>query len=225
MHFAVIVVFPGVIFGIGVERLHHWLELSTRRTQITLRSIFVVLALLTCSSQIITSVRYLEAAQRTGGLSFHSSAIYDVYRFLKNRPEHLVALDWGIASQIEYLSGSRLRVEEFYDYHQTTSRALSERIRLRLNKNELYITHALYQEAFPHRNAFLQAVAAAGLRARTVNVSIRGDGWAMIEVWELYATSVAFPKTLEFAHVRFQAHQSLLHASAPFPNRPVSSRS
>lgn len=104
------------------------------------------------------------------------------------------------------------------------STSLSERIRLRLSKNELYITHAPYQEAFPHRDAFLQAVAAAGLSARTVNVSIRGDGWAIIEVWELYDTSVAFPKTLKFAHVRFQAHQPLLHASVPFPNRPVSRR-
>jgi hypothetical protein len=184
-HFAVISMFPAVVFGTGVQCLFDWGEKCNIQLKLTSRLIIAPLIFIVFTSQICSDLRYLEAAKRTGGLSFHSSAIYDVYHFLEKRPEHLVALDWGIAAQIEYLSGGRMHVEELYDYSQGTSREFANELRSRLNKDNLYITHAMYQEAFQRRETFLQAVAAAGLHAQTVNVSIRGDGWPMIEVWQL----------------------------------------
>jgi hypothetical protein len=121
----------------------------------------------------------------TGGLSFHSSAIYDLSRFLDGRDEHVVALDWGIAATVRYLTDERVVVEEFYSYEQVAPPSFGEALRERFGREELYIIHAEHQEAFQRRAAFLQAVADAGLRAEQLNVSVRADGWPMLEVWRV----------------------------------------
>jgi hypothetical protein len=130
-------------------------------------------------------VRYLDVVRSTGGLSFHSSAIYDLSRFLDGREEHVVALDWGIAASVRYLTGERVVVEEFYGYEQLAPPSFGEALRERFGRDELYITHAEHQEAFQRRAAFLQAVDDAGLRAEQLNVSVRADGWPMLEVWRV----------------------------------------
>jgi hypothetical protein len=136
-------------------------------------------------SQAMTSMAYLRALQTTGGLSFHSTAIYDVSRFLETRTEHIVALDWGIAAPVEYLTNGAKAVEEYFGYEQAPPQDFAANLQKRFGQHELYVTHAQYQEAFVRRQAFLDAVAAAGLRAETVNVSIRADGWPMLEVWRV----------------------------------------
>jgi hypothetical protein len=148
-------------------------------------SVVTLVVLLVAASQIQTTIRYLDAVRTTGGLSFHSSAIYDLSRFLDRREEHVVALDWGIAASVRYLTGERVVVEEFYGYEQVAPPSFGEALRERFGREELYITHAEHQEAFQRRAAFLQAVADAGLRAEQLNVSVRADGWPMLEVWRV----------------------------------------
>jgi hypothetical protein len=128
---------------------------------------------------------YLNVIDSSGGLSFHSTAVYDLAHFLENRPEHMVALDWGISAPIEYLSAGQIKVEEFYGYDQTPPPSFAEGLRRRFSRDELYITHAEHEEAFQHRAAFLRAVADAGLRAEPINVSVRSDGWPIFEVWRV----------------------------------------
>lgn len=184
-HFAVIVTMPAIIFGSGVQVLFDTFNGFNYRYRMALRSLVVVFSFFVFLIQINASLNYLNAVKTTGGLSFHSSAIYDVYRFLENRSERLVALDWGLAAQLEYLSGGRLRVEEWYNYDQQVSEDFYRELRAQLSKDSLYLTHAMHQEAFQRREVFLEAATAAGFQAQTVNVSIRTDGWPMIEVWQL----------------------------------------
>jgi hypothetical protein len=121
----------------------------------------------------------------SGGLSFHSSAIYDVSRFLERRPEHIVALDWGIAAPIEYLSGGRTPVEEFYGYEQTAPPSFGAALSERFGRDELYITHTANREAFHRRDAFLSAVAATGMWADPILIAARANGEPMLEVWQV----------------------------------------
>ena len=159
--------------GVGVR----WSVVSSRLAWATL--------LLIVATQALTSRAYLDAERVTGGFAFHSTAIADVSRFLATRPEPVVALDWGIAAPIEYLTDGTKRVEEFYGFTPAAPANFAAALRQRFGHGELYVTHAQYQEAFQRRQAFLDAVKAAGLRAETVNVSIRKDGWPMIEVWRV----------------------------------------
>lgn len=187
-HFAIAVWLTAVVVGVAVGRVTDNGQRTTDNRQQALRlarytlaiGLFVVIA-----SQINTSRLYLDALRVTGGFSFHSTAIQDVSLFLATRPEPVVALDWGISAPVEYLTNGRKRVEEFYGYTAEPPPNFAAALRERFGGAELYVTHAANQEAFVRRQAFLDAVAAAGLRAETVNVSIRRDGWPMIEVWRV----------------------------------------
>ena len=193
-HFAIAVWLPAVIVGVAVGMLDgerrtvdgDWpgVAVAGRWSVVGGRLAWLALVLVV-ASQAWTSRAYLDAERVTGGFAFHSTAITDVSRFLATRPEPVVALDWGIAAPIEYLTDGTKRVEEFYGFTPTAPPDFAAALRQRFGRGELYVTHAQYQEAFQRRQAFLDAVKAAGLRAETVNVSIRKDGWPMIEVWRV----------------------------------------
>jgi hypothetical protein len=180
-HFAIAAPLPAMIFGIAVSRAHGW-----QGAGVVGRWLVVLAAALALVAQTLTSLGYLNAAVASGGLSFHSSAIYEVSRFLERRPEQIVALDWGIAAQIEYLSGGRTPVEEFYGYEQVPPPSFGEALALRFGRDELYITHTAHREAFQRREAFLSAVAAAGMWAEPIEVAARANGEPMLEVWKVH---------------------------------------
>ena len=183
-HFAVGVPLPAMIFGIAAGRVQSWSALVGSRARKRVRWLVTFLAVMVIVAQALTSLSYLRAVTTSGGLSFHSASIYDLSRFLENRPEHIVALDWGISAQVAYLSGGRKEVEELYDF-QPELPSFATELRERFNRDELYITHATGQEAFPHRAAFLQAVADAGMWAERVNTFMGANGVPELELWRV----------------------------------------
>ena len=87
----------------------------------------ITIFLLTCLlilflSEGLTTWRYHKALTQSGGLSDHSDAIYDLTDWLEahaNGP--IVAMDWGMAAQVTFLSAGRLKpIETFgYDWDET----------------------------------------------------------------------------------------------------------
>ena len=183
-HFAVATPLPAIIFGVAMSVLHTWNGTRTQWAALQ-RLVIVGVATLVIVSQTGTTVRYLNSLITSGGLSFHSSAIYDFSRFLDQRPEHIVALDWGIATQVEYLTGGRQVVEEWYGYEQEATPEFVTGLRERLHPDTLYLTHAEHQEAFQRRAIFLQTIDESPYQTKTINVSTRTDGWPLLEVWKL----------------------------------------
>jgi hypothetical protein len=184
-HFAIATMLPAIIFGIAVSRSRSLLILDDRFVSKCLHWLVMFLPVPVIIMQTLTSFNYLNVVVKTGGVSFHSTAIYDFSRFLDGRPEHMVALDWGIAPQVEYLTNGRVPVEEFYGYEQIPPLSFSTELRKRFERNELYLTHAENQEAFQRRAAFLKAVSDAGLVAERLNFSVRVDGIPLLEVWRV----------------------------------------
>ena len=184
-HFAVATPLPAMIFGVAVASAYAWPAGRGRMGQAA-RPAVVLLALVVIMSQAATTWRYRMAVSASGGLSFHSASIYDLGRFLNGRDEHIVALDWGLSTPVEYLSGGRLDVEELYQY-QPGAPGLAEALRARFatQTDDLYITHATNQEAFPQREAFLQTVAETGHWAERVDTFMGRNGAAEIEVWRV----------------------------------------
>jgi len=178
-HFAVAVALPAVLFGMAVSRVQSWCGGARGR------ALVVLLAGVVLVSQAHTSLGYLGTLVRTGGLPFHSSDIYGLADFLDGHSEQVVALDWGIAAQVEYLTGGRVPVEEFYSYAQATPADFSAALQARFERGELYITHAANHEAFARRAAFLQAVTEAGRWADAINYQRPNAGWPMFEVWRV----------------------------------------
>ncbi|MFL5801471.1 MAG: ArnT family glycosyltransferase [Roseiflexaceae bacterium] len=184
-HFAIAVMLPAIIFGVAVARARAWWAGDQRRSRRLLRGLVALLAALVLIAQLRTSLSYLNATVVSGGRSFHSTAIYDLARFLAGRPEHIVALDWGISTPVEYLGGGHTPIEEIYGYEQTPPPSFGEELRKRFGDDALFVTHAENQEAFPRRAAFLQAVADAGMWAEPLNVSVDSAGWPIFEVWRV----------------------------------------
>jgi 4-amino-4-deoxy-L-arabinose transferase-like glycosyltransferase len=184
-HFAIAAPLPAIIFGVAVGQVDRWLGASGQRFGRYARRWFALLPALVLITQTLTSLSYLRTVIVSGGLSFHSAAIYDLSRFLEGRPEHIVALDWGIAAQVMYLSGGRTQVEEFYGYEQTPPPTFGAQVRERFGRDELYLTHTAHREAFQRRDAFLSAVAAAGMWADPIHIAVRASGEPMLEVWRV----------------------------------------
>ena|GEM_PF-2177256 len=184
-HFAIAAPLPAMIFGIAAGRSRSWLQHNTDRVGRLARSLIGLMLAAVLITQLVTSLSYLNSTVSSGGLSFHSTAIYGLNRFLEHRPEHIVALDWGIAAPVEYLSGGDTQVEEFYGYEQTAPPSFGSALRERFGRDELYITHTAHREAFQRRDAFLAAVAAAGMWADPIAIVARSGGEPMIEVWRV----------------------------------------
>jgi 4-amino-4-deoxy-L-arabinose transferase-like glycosyltransferase len=183
-HFAIATPLPAIIFGIGVSYAAAWFAGAGRRFKRLAPALVSLLAAAVVLSQTLTSVSYLRAVTKSGGLSFHSASIYDLSHFLQTRPEHVVALDWGIAAPVGYLTGGQKQVEELFNY-QPDQPGFGETLRKRFGSEELYITHATNQEAFPYREQFLKDVAASGMWAERVDTFMGANGGAEIEVWRV----------------------------------------
>ncbi|MBA3944100.1 MAG: glycosyltransferase family 39 protein [Herpetosiphonaceae bacterium] len=183
-HFAIAVALPAMIFGLGMQKTGDWIERYGIRWRRTARVALVALGLLVVLGQGVTDVRYLRAVTSSGGLSFHSASIYDLSHFLQTQHEHIVALDWGIAPPVEYLTDGQTAVEEVFNYHPELP-TFGTQIRQRFNRKELYVTHADNQEAFKARSVFLKAVADSGHWAERVSTINGLRGNPELEVWRV----------------------------------------
>ncbi|GAC1300811.1 MAG: hypothetical protein NVSMB27_41200 [Ktedonobacteraceae bacterium] len=96
----------------------------------------------------------------------------------------MVALDWGIAAQVSYLTNGATPVEEVFNY-QPEQATFGAELKQRFTRNELYVTHADHQEAFRARAVFLQAVAESGHWAERVTTITGLRGNPELEVWRV----------------------------------------
>ncbi|GAC1300808.1 MAG: hypothetical protein NVSMB27_41190 [Ktedonobacteraceae bacterium] len=80
-HFAIAVALPAMLVGLGMATLLQWLPVGTRLGRSS-RVIVLLLAGWLIVTQVWTSGRYLQAAIRSGGVSFHSASISKLSRFL-----------------------------------------------------------------------------------------------------------------------------------------------
>ncbi len=183
-HFAVAVALPAMIFGLGMRQVDDWIRQRGKGWRQAGQVALGIVGVVVVTAQGVTDVQYLRAVTSSGGLSFHSASIYDLSRFLQTQHEHLVALDWGIAPQVEYLTDEQTKVEEVFNYHPELS-TFGDELQQRFKRKELYITHADNQEAFKARAVFLKAVAASGHWAERVSTINGLRGNPELEVWRV----------------------------------------
>jgi hypothetical protein len=75
-----------------------------------------VLGLLVITN-LMSVVRYHLALAESGGLSAHSDAIYDMSAWLAQRASGpLVAMDWGLAAPVAYLTNGQVAPTEVFGY-------------------------------------------------------------------------------------------------------------
>jgi hypothetical protein len=68
-------------------------------------------------TNLVSVIRYHLALTESGGLSSHSDAIYDLSAWLEQHAQGpVVAMDWGLAAPITYLSEGRVTPTEIFGY-------------------------------------------------------------------------------------------------------------
>ena len=121
---------------------------------------------------------YHQALARSGGLAGHTSAIYDLAAGLDARGLAApVAMDWGMAAQVEFLTAGRVRPVEIFGYDWNVDEAFGQRLRSFLdNPDSVYIFHSPAETVFPRREAFDALVSSRSQTTTTEEVYRQKDG-------------------------------------------------
>jgi 4-amino-4-deoxy-L-arabinose transferase-like glycosyltransferase len=122
-HFALLMPWPAVALA-----LTGWLLLKSfpRRTTATT---LVVILLLLVGNHVLNTFRYHQALGKSGGLSTHSDAIYDLSDWLAaNADGPVAAMDWGLAAPITFLTAGHVVPVEVFGYAWGSNQELAKRL-------------------------------------------------------------------------------------------------
>ena len=108
---------------------------------------------------------YHRVLRQSGGEGPHSAAIYLLVDELETRhPSMVVALDWGFAPQLRYLTGDRIIPHDVFGYTPEVDHGLfAHRMDpLLATPGAVFVDHWPNETLFPRRQAFERAAAAKG---------------------------------------------------------------
>ncbi len=172
-----------LVVALAAGGLAVWLEQVAPRRWLAVAAIVLWVLL-----DVRASVLYHQALARSGGLSDHSDASYDLAYYLRyNGLGAPVALDWGMDATVRYLSAGSVRPIEIFGYESPAEPddGFEQRLAHFLpDPNTVYLLHAPGQTVFQgRREAFLAAAEAAGLEAVRAEVFTQRDGTPLFELW------------------------------------------
>jgi hypothetical protein len=141
---------------------------------------------------LLAVVRYHRQLSQSGGLMDHSDASYHLaYHLEHNGMGVPVALDWGFAAPVRYLSRGRVAPLEIFGYEslQTPDAAFAQRLRVFLaNPDNVYLLHAAEATVFAgRREVFFAESAALDLQPALERVFVQRDGVTLYEIWRVGA--------------------------------------
>lgn len=141
-------------------------------------------------------VRYHRALAQTGGLGGHTEAIYALAERLRDAPHpQPLALDWGIAAPVEFLTGGEVRPLEVFGYEslEQPDEGFRERIRpLVREPGRYHLFHAPEETVYRGRLEAYQAVLEEeGLQGQVVAVVHDRSGRLIFVVGEALPASGA----------------------------------
>ncbi len=127
-HFAVLMPWPALAIAVG-----SWFILTASlaykaKTYHFIKYLVWGYILLLVISNFVSVLNYHRVLSESGGLSAHSDAVYDLNDWLSNNAHGLVvAMDWGLAAPVVYLSHGRVNAVEAFGYQWQADTQLNER--------------------------------------------------------------------------------------------------
>ncbi|MBE7474835.1 MAG: glycosyltransferase family 39 protein [Anaerolineales bacterium] len=111
--------------GHAPRTTHHVSRFTPHASRLTLLAGLGLLVITNFSSVI----RYHGALAESGGLSSHSDAIYDLSHWLDGHvASPVIAMDWGLAAPVTYLTGGRVTPTEVFGYLWESDAELTPRL-------------------------------------------------------------------------------------------------
>ena len=120
-HYALIMVWPAL--AIATVGVWLWQHVETHPAQPMVHGVLIGLLVILLSSEALTTRNYHRALAQSGGLSGHSDAVYDLAAWLEAHAESrpAIAMDWGMAAPITFLTEGQVTVVEGFGYAWDTS--------------------------------------------------------------------------------------------------------
>ncbi len=155
-HFAVLMPWPAIALALSGWRLSQFtaynftalrplgIRASGGFTFYVLRGFLIIAVVLLWTTNLSSVIRYHAALSVSGGLSAHSDAVYDLSDWLAGHAAGpVVAMDWGLAAPVTYLTGGRVTPTEVFGYVWQPDQDLTLRLQsLIIRPETLYLWRA-----------------------------------------------------------------------------------
>jgi hypothetical protein len=191
-HFAVLLPLFPLLAAVGLDRAGAlatgWLASLPRLGEHLRRGLTacaVAVVALAMARDVWVAASYHRALARTGGLNAHSDAIYSLAAHLDAEGSGcmVVALDWGIAPQVRFLTGGRVAPVELFGYSWEPDEAFAGELRAALARpNTVFVLHWPQEAIFPRGEAFEAELQRQGLADAARRTFARRDGAPVFEV-------------------------------------------
>ncbi|MCB0192602.1 MAG: glycosyltransferase family 39 protein [Anaerolineae bacterium] len=154
-HFAILMPWTALVIAVGSWFLLMAIDTLPRFKTPARLFVWLGIILLVVTNLSVT-LRYHAALTKSGGLSTHSDAIYDLSDWLHNNAKGLVvAMDWGLAAPITYLTNGQVTPVEVFGYGWQSDVQLLERLNGFIAQPEaLYLWRAPDEIIFDRSNEF-----------------------------------------------------------------------
>lgn len=148
-HFALLMPWPALALALG-----GWLFYRTGRRW-AVWAVGLALSLL-IAANLVSVIRYHQVLAHSGGLSHHSTAIYDLSDWLaEHATGPVVAMDWGLAAPVTYLTHGQIRPVEIFGYSWQADTELTDRLQKFLAQPDtLYLWRAPDEIIFDRSPSF-----------------------------------------------------------------------
>jgi 4-amino-4-deoxy-L-arabinose transferase-like glycosyltransferase len=164
-HFAVLVPWLSLAIGAGVVQAVRVLTEAKPLGKICSDAMLIGLILLTAGAGVVEagqSIHYHRSLSISGGLSDHSDAIYELAQWLRQAEQRdkdipVVAMDWGLAASVSFLTQGSVDPVEAFGYEWETGDQFAERLTGFVgNPSTLYLWRAPDAVVFDRSQEFRQ---------------------------------------------------------------------
>lgn len=134
---------------------------------------------------IAVTFEYHAVLNQSGGLGPHSDAVYRLVEYLDpaRDPAPVVAMDWGFAPQVNFLTRGGVQPEEIFGYAWEADEGFVDRLNTALDQpGALFIFHVPQETIFPRREQFEAAVRERGWGTEQLAIISRRDGAPIFEI-------------------------------------------
>ena len=203
-HFAILSPWPALAIAAAADLFvrRSGARLQSKRVNLALVLVLVAVGT-TWIGDAITDVRYHRSLAISGGLGAHSDAVEDLARWLMEDDRlgaPVVAMDWGIAAPVAFLSSGKVRPVEAFGYEWETDTDFAARLQPFLNTStSIYLWRAPDEIIFDRGNDFRRLVQPYGLEEDILEAFYEKSGRPILGATRLVprGTAVNPPRPLE----------------------------
>ncbi|MBO37532.1 MAG: hypothetical protein CL612_06865 [Anaerolineaceae bacterium] len=132
-----------------------------------------------------TNIKMHATLGKVGGESPHTDAIYTLANHLdRMRPQNTVALDWGFAPQVQFLTNERIKPQEVFGFTEKTDAGFVERLdHFNPDNDTVYVLHTEAKSFINRRTDFALYTSSRGRHLENIGTISQSSGTPIFEIF------------------------------------------